>query len=112
MLHFGYLKVYKTAISQLILLIWLQFGSIQFHRQLTAPPIWGGEAGINFSTKNKEMGGKRMANRHLWGVGRGKKREEKRKGRERVANREGLLEKESAMHSCSSLMYFYGYTYI
>ena len=53
-----------------------------------------------------------MANRHLWGVGRGKKREEKRKGRERVANREGLLEKESGMHSCSSLMYFYGYTYI
>ena len=35
MLHFGYmelLKVNKTAISQLILLIWLQFGSIKFYR--------------------------------------------------------------------------------
>ena len=53
-----------------------------------------------------------MANRRLWGAGRGKKREEKRKGRERVANREGLLEKKSTMDSCSSLMYFYGYTYI
>ena len=77
---------------------------VQFNfTALTAPPpIWGGEGGINFSTKNKEMGGKRMANKCLGGLGW------ERKGGERVKNREGLLEKKSAMHSCDSPMYFYG----